>query len=48
MKAGKRIRFCVLVFAFMRVYNVRENLRASLLAVNLAFSRVCGLFEDKV
>jgi len=29
-------------------YNTRENLRAGSLAINLAFSRVCGLFEDKI
>lgn len=26
----------------------RESVRANLLAINLAFSRVCRLFEDKI
>ncbi len=29
-------------------YNTRESIRANSLAINLAFSRVCGLFEDKI
>lgn len=29
-------------------YNTREGLRANSLAVNLVFSRVCGLHEDKI
>jgi len=29
-------------------YNTRENLRVNSLAINLAFSRVCELFEDKI
>ena len=29
-------------------YNTRESIRANSLAINLVFSRVCGLFEDKI
>ncbi len=46
--------FLSLIFALMRVRNMREKditqgkARANSLAINLAFSRVCGLFGDKI
>ena len=35
-------------WSFDKGYNTRESIRANSLAINLAFSSVCGLFEDKI